>query len=51
MGCRSVIGLGLAATGGALIYWGVHQQKRAHPNTKIGVMLRRSAEIQVRRSW
>jgi hypothetical protein len=46
-----VIGLGLSATGGALIYWGVHQQKRAHPNTKIGVMLRRSAEIQIRRSW
>jgi hypothetical protein len=47
-----VIGLGLAATGGALIYWGVRdQQKRAHPNTTIGVTFRRSAGIQVRRSW
>jgi hypothetical protein len=46
-----VIGLGLAATGGALIYWGVHQQKRAHPNTTIGVTFRRTAGIQVRRSW
>jgi len=46
-----VIGLGLAATGGALIYWGVHQQKRTHPNTTIGVTFRRTAGIQVRRSW
>jgi hypothetical protein len=46
------IGLGLAATGGALIYWGVRdQQKRAHPNTTIGVTLRRTAAIQLRRSW
>jgi len=47
-----MIGLGLAATGGALIYWGVRdQQKRAHPNTTIGVMLRRTAGIQIGRSW
>jgi hypothetical protein len=46
-----VIGLGLAATGGALIYWGVHQQKRAHPSTTIGVTFRRSAGVQVHRSW
>jgi hypothetical protein len=47
-----VIGLGLAATGGALIYWGIReQQKRAHPNTTIGVTFRRSAGIQIRRSW
>jgi hypothetical protein len=45
-----VIGLGLAATGGALIYWGVHQ-KRAHPSTTIGVTFRRSAGVQVHRSW
>jgi hypothetical protein len=31
-----MIGLGLAATGGAFVYWGVrNQQKRAHPNTTI----------------
>jgi hypothetical protein len=51
VGRLPVIGLGLAATGGALIYWGMHHQKRAHPNTTIGVTLRGSAGIQVRRSW
>ena len=52
VGRLPVIGLGLAATGGALIYWGVRdRQKRAHPNTTIGMMLRRTAGIQVRRSW
>jgi hypothetical protein len=52
VGRLPMIGLGLAATGGALIYWGVRdQQKRAHPNTTIGVTLRRTAGIQVRRSW
>ena len=46
-----MIGFGLAATGGALIYWGVHQQKRTHPSTTIGVALRRTAGVQIRRSW
>ena len=46
-----MIGLGLAATGGALIYWGVRdQRKRAHPNITIGVMFRRTAGIQIHRN-
>ena len=44
--------VGLAAAGGSLIYWGVRdQRKRSHPNTTIGVTLRRAAGIQIRRSW
>jgi hypothetical protein len=47
-----LIGVGLAAAGGSLIYWGAHDQRKAlHPNTTIGVMLRRTAGIQIRRSW
>jgi hypothetical protein len=47
-----LLGLGLAAAGGSLIYWGVrNQRKPPQPNTTIGVMLQRSAGIQVRRSW
>jgi len=47
-----LIGLGIAAAGGALIYWGVgDQRKAAQPNTTIGVMLRRTAGVQIRRSW
>jgi hypothetical protein len=47
-----LIGLGIAAAGGALIYWGVgDRRKAARPNTTIGVMLRRTAGVQIRRSW
>jgi hypothetical protein len=47
-----LLGFGLAAAGGSLIYWGVRdRQKARQPNTTIGVMLRRTAGIQVRRSW
>ena len=47
-----LLGLGLATAGGSLIYWGVRdKQKARQPNTAIGVTLRRSAEIQIRRSW
>jgi hypothetical protein len=47
-----LLGLGLATAGGSLIYWGVRdKQKARQPNTTIGVTLRRSAEIQIRRSW
>jgi len=47
-----LLGLGLAAAGGSLIYWGVRdKQKARQPNTTVGVTFRRSAGIQVRRSW
>jgi hypothetical protein len=47
-----VMGVGLAAAGGSLIYWGIRdKQKARQPNTTIGVTFRRSAGIQVRRSW
>jgi hypothetical protein len=35
-----MIGLGLAATGGVLIYWAARDQQKRHPNTTIGVTLR-----------
>jgi hypothetical protein len=44
--------VGVTAAGGSLIYWGVRdKQKARRPNTTIGVTFRRSAAIQVRRSW
>ncbi len=47
-----LLGFGLAAAGGSLIYWGVRdQQKARQPNTTIGVTLRRGAGISVRRRW
>ena len=47
-----LLGLGLAAAGGSLIYWGVRdKQKTRQPNTTVSVTFRRSAGVQVRRSW
>jgi hypothetical protein len=47
-----LLSVGLVAAGGSLIYWGVRdKQKARQPNTTIGVTFRRSAGIQVRRSW
>jgi uncharacterized membrane protein len=47
-----MLGVGLAAAGGSLIWWGVRDQQQARqPTTTIGVMVRRSAGIQIRRSW
>ena len=47
-----LIGVGLAAAGGSMIYCGVRDKRKARqPNTTIAVTLRRSAGIQIRRSW
>jgi len=42
-----MLGVGLAAAGGSLIWWGVRDQQQARqPTTTIGVMVRRTAGIQ-----
>ena len=48
----SPVGVELAAAGGSLIWWGVRdQQKSQTPNTKFGVIVGRTNEIQIRRRW
>ena len=47
-----VVGAGLVAAGGSLIWWGMRDRRKAtQPNTTVGVMIGRKSEIHIRRSW
>ena len=51
-GPRIESGLGLAAVGSGLIWWGATEQARAvHPSTGFGLIVGRSRAVVVRRAW
>ena len=47
-----LIGVGLMATGGSLIWFGVQDQRKAmRPQTTIGVVIGRTSAVQIRKPW